>query len=86
MRLIKRLGELLTGANSKPETRTEQSEWSRKTARSVEVTVETDEVIFQLTVNARSADAVPAEREQETSGQAEGASGVATRLRRTDER
>ena len=46
MKLIKKLKQLLSGANSRTEARTEQSEWARKTMRSVEVTVETDEAAF----------------------------------------
>jgi len=45
VRLIKRLTQLLAGANSKAEQRTEQSEWSRKSTRTFEVMVETDEII-----------------------------------------
>ncbi len=45
---------MLSGANSKSEARTEQSEMARKTARSVEVTVETDEVVLQHTALAVS--------------------------------
>jgi hypothetical protein len=35
----------MTGANSKAEWRVEQSESSRLTVRSIEITVETDEII-----------------------------------------
>ena len=52
MELIKRLGQLLFGANSKPETRTEQSEMARKSIRTVEVMVDTDEIVLHRTAVA----------------------------------
>jgi hypothetical protein len=42
---IRRLRQSIFGANSKTNNRVEQSVWVRKTARFVEVTVETDKVV-----------------------------------------
>jgi hypothetical protein len=42
---FKKLQQLISGANSKTGMRLEQSEWTRASTKSVEVTVETDEII-----------------------------------------
>jgi hypothetical protein len=47
VRWTKRLKQLFSGANSRTEERTEQSEWSRTSLRSVEVTIESAEVVVQ---------------------------------------
>ena len=46
MTLIKKLKQMLSGANSKSETRTEQWESSRTSIKSAEFTVETQEAVF----------------------------------------
>ena len=46
MGLVKHLRQLLTGANSRAETRTEQSEWWAHRTTTVEVTVEQEESIL----------------------------------------
>lgn len=46
MSWVKKLQQLISGANSKTGMRSEQSEWSRDSKKSVEVTVETDEVFL----------------------------------------
>ncbi len=74
MRWLSRLQQLISGADSNTATRVEQSEYSRRTVRSVEVTVETDEVILQQTGGVGLSDSAPAEREPETSSQAGGIS------------
>jgi len=53
MGLGDRLRRLISGAHSSTGARVEQSEYSRRTVRSVEVTVETDEVIFARGAKSR---------------------------------
>ena len=46
VRLIERFRQLISGANSRTEARVEQSEWSRKSTKTVEITVETEEDVI----------------------------------------
>ena len=70
MKLIKKLKQMLAGANSKSEARTEQSEMARKTARSIEVTVETDEVILHHITLAVSPEKTVNQSKEQVDGQA----------------
>ena len=70
MKLIKKLKQMLSGANSKSETRTEQSERARKTARSVEITIETDEVVLHHTTLAVSPEKTVNQSKERVDGQA----------------
>jgi hypothetical protein len=62
---VKKLNQLIAGANSKTGTRPEQSEWSSTSTTSVEVTVETDEVILLERVGAAPAGTVVADPDKE---------------------
>ena len=57
MRLTAKLRRLLSGGNSKTERLSGQLEWSRHSVRSVEVTVQTDEVVLQPTAAAHPSNA-----------------------------
>lgn len=69
MNSFKRLRQLISWANSKTGSRVEQSEWTRKTSRSVEVTVETDEFILLKPADLDFSDYVASANEQQTSDQ-----------------
>ena len=71
MRWVKKLRRLISGADSNTGERAGQSEYSRKTVRSVEITVETDEIILWQTTNTGFSDATPAERRQDTNDRTE---------------
>jgi len=70
VKLIKKLKQMLAGANSKSEARTEQCEMGRKTARSIEVTVETDEVILHHITLAVSPEKTVNQSKEQVDGQA----------------
>jgi hypothetical protein len=61
LRWLKRVLGLIPDANSKTGMRAEQSEWSRKTTTSVEVTVETDEAILFRAADRQSSEVGSAE-------------------------
>jgi hypothetical protein len=59
---LKRWYQKRLGANSKAGSATEQSEWVRKTSQSVEITVETDEIIVYRANTSAAADILVAAR------------------------
>lgn len=69
MSWLTRLLQIDSDADSKTGAHLEQSKWTRKTTRSVEVTVETEEVILHVAGNSLFPDATAA-REQEANHQA----------------
>jgi len=54
MNWFKQFRDRLDGVNSKPRAPAEQSEWTTKTVRSVEVTVQTEEFILYEVVRAKT--------------------------------
>jgi len=64
---------MVFGANSRTSESSEQSEWTRKSTRSVEVTVETDEFVFYQNVDRQSSETAPVEQ-PDKNGQAEASS------------
>jgi hypothetical protein len=60
---VKKLSRLISAANSKAVIRVEQSDWSRVTKTSVEVTVETEELMSYGMVNQPLSEPVLVERE-----------------------
>ena len=62
MNRFKRWYQKRLGPNSKTGSPAEQSEWVRKTSQSVEITVETDEVIIYQTTTIAAADMLAAAR------------------------
>ena len=61
MKWVKKLNQLISGANSRTGMGAEQSQWSRTTVKSVEITVETDEMVQVEKVAWVSAVAEPVE-------------------------
>jgi hypothetical protein len=54
MSWFKKLSQLISGPNSKTVMRVEQSDWSRESTMSVEVTVETDVIVLRRVSDASS--------------------------------
>jgi hypothetical protein len=70
MRWLSRLQQLISGADFNTAARLKQSEYSRTTVRSVEITIETDEAILYQATDGSFPVAASAEHRQNANGQA----------------